>query len=329
MTFKVTLQPSGHAFEVPPGVTVLNAGLEANWNLPYSCRAGTCRTCRGRVVEGRVDHGESHPAYLDEAARAKGYALLCQAKPLSDLVVEVEELLLQAVKPRLMPCRVKRIEKPAPDVAILGLRLPMNENLMFAAGQFVDFQLPGGKTRSYSIATPPAAEGVIDIELHVRHTPGGLFTDRVFSTLKEGEVLRVRGPLGTFYLREESDRPILFLASGTGLAPVRSMIGYAQRRGLQRPMKLYWGCRTRRDFYMPPPAGIECVQVLSDEAWDGRTGFVHHALMEDFPDLSGHQVYACGAPRMVDAARRDFVAQCRLPEEHFFADSFLTEADLK
>ena len=332
--FRVTLEPSGHSYDVPPGATVLNAGLEAGWNLPYSCRAGTCRTCRGRILAGRVEHGGAHAAYLSDEHKAKGYALLCKAKPLSDLVVQVEELSLQSAKPRDVPCRVKRIRRPAPDVAILDLRLPLNENLMFAAGQFVDFVLPQDKTRSYSIATPPAAEGVIDLELHIRHTPGGLFTDRVFSTLKEGELLRFRGPLGTFYLRDESCKPIIFLASGTGFAPIKSMIEYARRRRIDRPMTLYWGCRTRRDLYLDELArgwepGIRYVPVLSDEPWSGRTGFVHRAVMADFPDLSGHQVYACGAPVMVDAARRDFTARCGLPEGEFFADSFLTEADLK
>lgn len=340
MTFKVTLRPSGHSYDVPDGVTVLNAGLEAGCNMPYSCRAGTCRTCRGKILKGGVDHGGSHAAYLTDAHKAMGYALLCKAKPLSDLEVELEELSLQHAKPRIAPCRVKRIEKPAPDVAVLQLRLPMNENLMFAAGQFVDFLLAGGNTRSYSIATAPAAEGVIDLELHLRHTPGGLFTDRVFSTLKEGELLRLRGPLGSFYLREESDKPVVLLASGTGFAPIKSMIGYAIRRAMDRPMTLYWGCRSRRDLYMDELArgweaqlpGFKYVPVLSEalpgDRWTGRTGLVHRAVMEDLPDLSGHQVYACGAPVMVDSARADFAANCGLPEGEFFADSFLTEAEL-
>jgi CDP-4-dehydro-6-deoxyglucose reductase, E3 len=337
MAFKVTLQPSGHAYEVAPGATVLNAGLAAGWNIPYSCRAGTCRTCRGRILRGSVDHGAAHPAYLTEEQKAKGFALLCKAKPLSDLEIQVQELALQSIKPKVIPCRVKRIRKPAPDVALIDLRLPMNENLMFAAGQFVEFLLPQGKTRSYSIANAPSAEGVIDLELHIRHTPGGLFTDRVFGQLAEGELLRLRAPLGTFYLREESAKPIVLLASGTGFAPIKSMVLYAIRRRLARPITLYWGCRARRDLYMDELArgweadlpGFKYVPVLSDEPWDGRQGFVHRAVMEDFPDLSRHQVYACGAPPMVDAARRDLTAQCGLPEDEFFADSFLTEADLK
>jgi CDP-4-dehydro-6-deoxyglucose reductase len=341
MAFRVTLQPSGHSFEVPDGKTVLTAGLDAGCNMPYSCRAATCRTCRGRITEGRVDYGLAHKAYLNDEEKAKGYALLCSAKPLSDLVIELRELSLHGVKPKMIPCRVKRIRKPAPDVAVLDLKLPMNENMLYSAGQYVDFLLKDGKRRSYSIATAPASKGVTDIELHVRHTPGGPFTDHVFSTMRERDLLRFEGPLGTFYLHEESDKPMVFLAAGTGFAPVKAMIEYAFQRGIARPMALYWGCRTRRDLYMPElplewarqHADFHYVPVLSDalpaDAWTGRTGFVHRAVMEDFPDLSRHQVYACGAPVMVDAARADFTAHCALPEEEFFADSYLTEADLK
>lgn len=339
MARHVTLQPSGHSFEVPSGHTVLTAGLEAGWNPPYSCRAGTCRTCRGKILAGRVDFGGTHPAYLTDEDKAHGLALLCKAMPLSDLVVEVQELSLQAVKPRIIPCRVKQIVTPAPDVAVVALRLPMNENMMFAAGQYIDILLEDGKRRSYSIATPPAPEGVINIELHIRHTPGGRFSDHVFSSLKAGTILRFEGPLGTFYLREESTKPIILLASGTGFGPIKSIIDYALRRTLTRPMTLYWGCRARRDLYMfdvpqrwaAAHPGFTFVPVLSDalpeDQWTGRTGFVHRAVMADFADLSGHQVYACGAPVMVDAARRDFTAQCGLPEKEFFADAFLTEAD--
>ena len=340
MGFKVTLKPSGHSFEVPDGVTILTAGLDAGNAMPYSCRASTCRTCRGRILEGKVDYGGAHFAYLNEEEKAKGYALLCSAKPLSDVVIEVQELSLDMIKPRMVPCRVKQIRKPAPDVAVMTIRLPMNDNMMFAAGQYVDFLLKDRKRRSYSIATPPSAEGVISLELHIRHTPGGLFTDQVFSTLKEGDLLRFEGPLGTFYLREDSDKPIVLLASGTGFAPIKAMIEHAIHRNITRPMTLYWGCRSLRDLYMhelPQQWQTELrhfryVPVLSEaqpeDHWTGRTGFVHRAVMEDFPDLSGHQVYACGVPVMVEAARRDFTARCGLAESEFFADSFLTEADL-
>ena len=339
MSFKVTLRPSGHTCEVNAGTTVLDAGLAAGFNMPYSCRAGNCRTCRGRVVTGAVDHAGAHGAYLTEDQKQKGYALLCRAKPLADLEVEVEELVLAQVKPQLMPCRVKRIRKPAPDVAILDLRLPMNENLRFAPGQFIDVLLADGKTRSYSIASAPSAEGVIDIELHVRHSLGGLFTDRVFSTLREGELLRVNAPLGTFYLREESDKPLVFIATGTGIAPVLSILRYAVARKIGRPMHLYWGGRRPTDLYLnevvrdlAAKLPLTYVPVLSrpqaEDQWSGFIGYVQQAVLRDLPDLSHHQVYACGSPAMVEAAADHFTSRAGLPELEFFGDAFLTAADI-
>ena len=339
MAFTVTLQPSGHRFEVPEGVSILTAGLDAGYLMPYSCRASTCRTCRGRIIEGTVDYGGAIDAYLNAEEKAAGYALLCAAKPLSDVVVEVKELSFAGAKPRMVPCRVKSLERPASDVVILDVRLPMNENFMFAAGQYVDILLKDKRRRSYSIATAPTAEGVTSLDFHIRHLPGGAFTDHVFSALKVGEILRFEGPLGTFYLREDSDKPIILLASGTGFAPIKSIVQYARARGIKRPMTLYWGCRTKADLYQSATAeawadeipGFRYVPVLSEarpeDSWPGRTGLVHQAVMADHPDLSGYQVYACGAPIMVDSARREFVARCGLPEEEFLADSFLSEAD--
>ena len=336
MTFCVTLQPSGHRYPVPDGHTVLQAGLDAGFMMAYSCRSGICTTCRGTIVEGEVDFGMVHPNSLSDSDKAKGYALLCQAKPLSDLVIRVREV--ESLPSRTVPCRVERLTKPAPDVAVIGLRLPMNENFRFLAGQYIDFLLADGKRRSYSIATRPDPGGVTALELHARHTPGGHFTDRLFDgRLKVRDLLRFEGPLGSFFLREDSSKPIVMVASGTGFAPIKAMCEHAFQRKLQRPITLYWGCRTKRDLYMLDTPlgwqhpGFKFVPVLSDPtqecAWSGRTGFVHRAVMEDFSDMSGVQVYACGAPVMVDSARRDFSAQRSLPPDEFYADSFLTEAD--
>lgn len=342
MSFKVTLRPSGHEFEVLEGGKVLDAGLAAGWSMPFSCRQGLCRTCRGRIIEGGVDYGDVHPSYFSEEDKARGLALLCEATPLSDLVIEVEEVSFIGVKPKMIPCRIKAIERPAPDVAIVSLKLPMNEHMMYAAGQHVDFLLKDGRRRSYSIASAPAHKGVVDLELHIRHMPGGVFTDALFDgNVKVRDVLRFEGPLGSFFLREDSENPIIMLASGTGFAPIKALCEYAFGRGLnqRRPITLYWGCRTRCDLYrlelpvqwVGEQPNFRFVPVLSDPApedgWTGRAGFVHQAVMEDFPDLSGYQVYACGAPAMVEAARRDF-STCRgLPESEFFADSFISEAE--
>lgn len=337
MTYRIELQPSGNNFEVEDGQNILNAALAAGYQLAYSCRRGTCATCRCRIISGEVDFGEYVEAMLPPDMKADGYVLLCQATALSDVTLEAHELKLEAQKPRVIPCRVRAMERPADGIAIIHLRLPQNEEFRHVAGQYIDIMLKGGKRRAYSIANKPSVHGVIDIELHVRHSPGGLFTDHVFSGMKERELLRFEGPLGTLFLREDSDKPIIFLASGTGFAPIKALIEHAVSKGMKRKMTLYWGGRRPHDIYMSDLAErwadehdtFSFVPVVSEacsaDNWDGRSGLVHRAVMEDFPDLSGHQVYACGNPDMIDAARAEFAEANRLPKGEFFADPFIDE----
>jgi CDP-4-dehydro-6-deoxyglucose reductase len=239
-----------------------------------------------------------------------------------------------------MPGRVISVERRAEDVALVRVQLPANVNVRFRAGQYVEFILRDGSRRSYSMANAPHNLGTpAAIELHIRHMPGGKFTDHVFGAMKEKDILRMEGPFGSFFLREESDKPMVLLASGTGFAPIKALIEHMHHLGSIRPVRLYWGARRRSDLYMEdwiPTAKallpqLEYVPVLSEaapeDAWTGRTGFVHQAVMADYPDLSGYQVYACGVPIMVESAHRDFVAQCRLPEDEFYSDSFTSEVD--
>jgi CDP-4-dehydro-6-deoxyglucose reductase len=233
---------------------------------------------------------------------------------------------------------VQKLEKVADDVMIVQLKLPANERLQFLAGQYIDFLLKGGERRSFSMANPPHADEFL--ELHIRHVAGGSFTDHVFGKMKERDILRLEGPLGSFFLRDESPKPVVFVASGTGFAPIKSILESAFKRGASRPMVLYWGCRRPKDLYLHALAQTWAAQhanfryvpvvseALPEDAWSGRTGFVHRAVLEDFPDLSGHQVYACGVPIMVDSAKRDFTTLRGLPEDEFYADSFTTQADL-
>jgi CDP-4-dehydro-6-deoxyglucose reductase len=337
---KVTVQPSGRAFEVQEGEAVLAAALRQDLVLPYGCRNGACGSCKAKIVEGRVDYGVYQKKALTDDERAQGKALLCQARPLSDLVVEARTIsAAKDIQIKVLPCRVQRMDRLADDVIVLYLKLPANERLQFLAGQYVEFLLRDGSRRSFSMGNAPQDDELI--QLHVRHLPGGQFTDHVFGKMKERDILRFEGPLGTFFLREDSQKPIVFVASGTGFAPIKSIIEHALHKGIARPMALYWGGRRPKDLYMnalPQQWATEHAQLfkyvpvisdaLPEDGWTGRTGFVHRAVMQDFPDLSGHQVYACGIPVMVDAARRDFTAQCRLPEDEFYADSFTTQADL-
>ncbi len=343
MTFQVTIQPSQHQFTVTAEQTVLDAALAAGILLPYSCRSGACSTCKAKVVSGSIQPVPSAEVVLTPEEREAGYTLLCQARATSDLVVESREIRLASdIQVRKLPSRVTSMTRPAADVAVLQLQLPATETFKFYAGQYVELILKDGKRRSYSMANPPHSAAAL--ELHIRHLPGGLFTDHVFGVgatqMKEREILRIEGPLGSFFLREDSDLPIVMLASGTGFAPIKSIIEHMVHQGINRPVTLYWGGRRPADLYMHALAqswaatipNFTYVPVVSDalaeDAWTGRTGFVHKAVMEDFPDLAGHQVYACGAPIVVDSARREFVAHCKLPDDAFFADSFTSEADL-
>jgi len=331
---KVNVQPSGHEFDVEEGESVLTAALRQHLVLPYGCRNGACASCKGRIVEGRVDYGVHQKKALTDEEKTQGKALFCQAKPLTDLVIEARTIgAARDIPIRILPCRVQKMERLADDVMALYLRLPANERLQFLAGQYIEFLLKDGARRSFSMGNAPHDDELI--QLHVRRVAGGQFTDHVFGKMKERDILRLEGPLGTFFLREDSAKPIVLVASGTGFAPIKSIIENALHKGVTRPMVLYWGGRRPKDLYMDALARqwpIQYVPVVSDalpeDSWTGRSGFVHRAVMQDFPDLSGHQVYACGVPVMVDAARRDFIQQCKLPEEEFFADSFTTQADL-
>ncbi|MBL0719359.1 CDP-6-deoxy-delta-3,4-glucoseen reductase [Piscinibacter sp. Jin2] len=340
MSFTVTLQPSGRQFQVARDEPVLAAAIREGVGLPYGCRDGACGSCKSRLLEGRVIHGAHQLKALTVEEEEAGWMLSCCATPQCDLLVEARSVPGAGEFPvQKVPVRVRALEKPTADVAILHLQLPATSRFQYHPGQYVEFILRDGARRSYSMANAPAAEGAAadaGLELHIRHMPGGKFTDHVFGAMKEKDILRMEGPFGSFYLREGS-KPIVLLASGTGFAPIQAIVQHMRAKGIDRPAVLYWGGRRAADLYRDDWAreaaaalpNLHYVPVLSEAepGWTGRTGFVHEAVMADLPDLSGHEVYACGAPVMVSAAQRDFILQCRLPDDAFFADSFTSEAD--
>lgn len=331
MTFQTTLAPSGHQFPIEEHETILEAALKHGYTLPYSCRDGVCGACKGRVLQGFVDYGKHQESTLTETEKSGGMALFCCAKPLSDLHLECREVnAVKDIPVKTMPCRVQNMYRPADDVMVLQLKLPANERLQFLAGQYIDILLKDHKPRSFSLANAPHNDEFL--ELHIRNIVGGEFTKHVFEVMKERDILRFKGPLGTFFLREDTNKPIIFVASGTGFAPIKAIIEHALYIGIKRPMRFYWGARKLADLYMLEAAkqwerdGIEFTPVLSDaipeDNWTGRTGFVHQAVLDDYADLSGHEVYTCGAPIVVEAAHRDFTSQRGLPNEGFFSDAF-------
>src|SRR4029079_15708462 len=277
-----------------------------------------------RVLHGEVDYGVHQKKALTDEEKAQGKALFCQAKPLGDLVIEARTIgAAKDIQVKTLPCRVQAMRRLVDDVMLLHLKLPANERLQFLAGQYIEFLLKDGSTRSFSMGNAPHADELV--ELHVRHVAGGQFTDHVFGKVKERDILRFEGPLGTFFLREDSARPSMLVAAGTGFARSRAVIEQAFHDRVTRPMTLYWGGRRPKDLYMHELAqrwaaehpDFRYVPVISDalaeDAWTGRTGFVYRAVMQDLPDLSAHQVYACGVPIMVDSARRDFTAHSNSP----------------
>ena len=331
MSFQITVQPSGRGFAAEPGETILDAALRQGLTLPYGCKDGACGACKGKVLAGSIDHGTGQALKDDE--KAAGMALFCCTRPLSDLTIESRQIAATGDIPvKTLPARIEKLERLAPDVIALHLRLPASERLQFLAGQYIDILMKDGRKRSFSLANAPHDDALL--QLHIRHVPGGAFTDQVFSTMKVKDILRFNGPHGGFFLREDSDKPMILLAGGTGFAPIKAIVEHALARDCQREMVVYWGARARSDLYLDDlprawagaHANLRYVPVLSGAAagdgWEGRTGLVHHAVMADFPDLSGHQVYACGAPAMIDAARDDFTSGCGLPGEEFFADAF-------
>jgi len=336
---QVRLEPSGRTFTVAAGETILEAALRNHVGLPYGCRNGACGACKGTLRSGELAYGEHQERAITAAEKAAGKALTCCTRPLTDVVLEVRELAgLKDLAIRTLPARVERIDKPAEDVAILYLKLPAAERLQFLAGQYVDILMKGGVRRSYSMANAPHDD--THLQLHVRRTPGGVFSRFVFEEMKERAIIRFEGPLGSFYLREDSDKPMILVAGGTGFAPVKAVIEHAFHAGIDRPMVLYWGVRSLADLYLPElpvkwqqeHANFTFIPVLSDprpeDDWIGRTGLVHQAVLDDFPSLAGYQVYACGAPAMTDVARATFVGQRGLPEDEFYCDAFTYSAPM-
>lgn len=338
MTFQISILPSGRTFTVNADEAMLAAGIRQGIGLPYGCKDGACGSCKCKKLEGTVVHGAHQSKALSDEEEANGYVLTCCGVPQSDVVLESRQVTEAGAFPiRKMPARVSALERLSHDVMLVRLQLPANDPFVYHAGQYVEFILRDGSRRSYSMGN--ATHNGPTVDLHIRHMPGGKFTDHVFGVMKAKDIQRIEGPFGSFYLREESDKPMVLLASGTGFAPIKALIEHMQFQDIKRPATLYWGGRRPEDLYLDAwvqqklaeMPNLTYVPVISnatpEDAWTGRTGFVHKAVLEDLPDLSGYQVYACGAPIVIDSAQLEYSELAGLPEEEFYADSFITEAD--
>ena len=326
------VHPDNRNVALRAGETVLEAGLRAGIALPFECRNGACGKCKCTLLHGSVDYGDYQASALSEAEKAQGTALMCTAVPRSDLEIEYEAGdAAAAACVQTYVGRVHSMERLSDEVMRLMVSLPAGERLHFVAGQYINILLADGQRRAFSFANPPQQGDFI--ELHVRLIAGGRFTTHVFNQMKVGDDLRFEGPLGSFYLRD-SERPIIFVAGATGFAPIKSIVEDAFHRGLRRPMLLYWGVRRPKDLYMVELAqrwqqehdNFSFVPVLSEpkpeDQWQGRSGLVHEAILSDFPDLKGYEIYVCGSAKMVDSAFPAFLEQ-GLSEEYCFSDAFL------
>lgn len=341
MTFSITVTPSGRQFDTIEGETILAAGIRQGIGLPYGCKDGACGSCKCKLVSGVVKHGTHQEKALSAEEEANGFVLTCCGVAQSDVTLESRQVAEEGAFPiKKMPVRVSGMEKVSSDVMVVHLQLPAADTFQYHAGQYVEFLLRDGDRRSYSMANAPHTQAdKPSLELHIRHMPGGKFTDHVFGAMKEKDILRVEGPYGSFFLRKDNEKPIIFLASGTGFAPIKAIVDHMQHEGISRQATIYWGGRRPADLYqtawieekLAAMPNLSYVPVVSDalpeDGWTGRTGFVHLAVLEDHPDLAGHEVYACGAPIVVESAQNDFTAKAGLPAESFFADAFTSAAD--
>ena len=299
MPSTILLLPSEQRLSVEAHESILDAALRAGLNLPHSCKGGHCSSCRARVLAGVVRYPGERPLGLAEHEERAGYALLCQARPASTSVtVEVSEQRPPApdIEVRSLPCRIERTTLLAPDVMAVFLRLPASEEFSYAAGQYIDVMLSQQRRRSFSIANAPHQDALI--ELHVRRVAGGEFTDQLFCGAKERMLLRIEGPLGQFWFRDDSSRPALMIGGGTGYAPLRAMLRERLSRGDRRMFYLYWGGQSATDLYEHEQVlawcarhpNLQYVPVISGQAasdsWDGRRGWVHAAALADHPDLA-------------------------------------------
>jgi CDP-4-dehydro-6-deoxyglucose reductase len=325
---RVTIAGSGETFVVGPEQSVLAAALEANLNLAHDCKSGTCATCRVRLVEGAVEYREEPMGLMPEEAEA-GFALACQARPLTDLVIEAEVQPPLAARPVRQQAVVRGLRRFSPDVTHLTLEVPGADDFAYLPGQHVSILMADGRPRSFSMASAPRGNR---FDLHIRRIAGGAFTDGRLATLGEGDILDVELPLGAFFLRKADFRPLLMVATGTGLAPIKSILESLMDDPDSPPSLLYWGSREADGLYLHDEiAGwgsrlqdFEYRPVLSraNGTWAGRRGYVQDAVVADVEDLSEYAIYLCGSPTMVSAAKALFVER-GASLNHIYADSFL------
>ncbi len=333
LEYTVTLKPSNKQFITHNKCTILEAAKQARIILSHSCRDGSCGKCKSRLITGKVEHPNEIDG-ISEKELVEGYILTCIAKPASDIEIESRYFPeLNNIVPVLTPCKVDSLTFPSPDIAIMILRLPYDMEFKYLPGQYIGLIWKGIR-RSYSIAN--ADHGEHRIELHVRRIEGGILSQIIFSGLKIGSLMHIHGPHGTFFIRD-TKLPIIFLAGGTGFAPIKSMIEKLLDQKTSRMIYIYWGISSIDLLYLSEPDewqssqdNVQFTPVLSsdDVSWIGRKGLVHRAVLQDFTNLESYEVYACGSSNMIKSIKNDLLKQGLL-KNNFFTDAFTPYVELK
>lgn len=329
-THRVTLLPSNESFSVSEDETILAAGLKHEYQLPFSCRAGSCGYCVANIESGEITYPNGFPDAITEQDAKQGKVLLCQAHATTNVAIKARLPKKSTAFPlKTVPCRLIEKQLLNKDVLLLRFQLPKRERFEFLPGQYVELLLPGNKRRSFSLANLPNDDNIV--EFHIRYYEGGLFSEMAFKELPENSLLRLHGPLGEFSLDNDSERPAIMIAGGTGFSPIKSIIDFSLQEKRTLPIHIYWGSRDKAGLYLHEVAEqwanefehIHYEPVLSedDDSWQGKTGWVHDAVLNDFEELSNYDVYACGPPPMIKAVRDSFVEK-GLNSERFFCDSF-------
>jgi len=336
--FEITNEATGTVFSASADESILDAGLRQGYVLPYSCRDGACGSCRAELVAGEFDYPAGDPDALTEADRLTGKVLLCKAHARSNIKIRAREAVRAAgVTIKTLPCRVHELDLITHDVMRVRLNLPRTQTLEYLAGQYLDIILRDGRRRSFSIANQPGTDDAL--ELHIRKVDGGRFSEQVFNSMKAGDLLRFEGPLGTFYLQEQLSREVIFVAGGTGFAPIKAILeeGFSKEKFANTQVHLYWGVRTVADLYLQnliqnwvaQNTNLTYTPVLSEppkDGWEGETGWVHEQVLAQHANLDNLEVYASGPPPMVSALRDDF-KKAGMRDENFFFDSFEFSVD--
>jgi len=330
MPYTVNLANEDVSFFCEEDQTILEAALKNDILISYGCRNGQCGSCKGELISGQIDYPEGQPDAIAQDEIDHGIAVFCKAVPKSNVHIKVNVLEPEPdITVKTLPAKVKQIDYLSDDVIRLMLKLPAVEPFIFKAGQWVYFVLKDGRKRAFSIANSPNDKN--EIELQIRHAIGGVFTDFVFNQLKVNALLRIEGPHGTFFY-QQTKRPVLLVAGGTGFAPLKGIFEEISRAGFTQPIHLFWGSRAKKDLYQESMVeqwvkdhGIKYTPVLSDakpdDNWQGETGFVHQAVIKAYPDLTAYAVYMAGPPQMIESCRDSFIA-AGLDSQELHYDSF-------